>query len=496
MGLPWRTSAGAGGLVLLLALVATGSSPGQADDALPAREFTQEGDVVSVLGTGGEVLHLSDCVLRAFQANSFLQQEREGLGELSAKAIQARSEGLPRFDLVANWTRGRDPTFALDATFAGSGVDTVFGMPVSGFLPGPDEVPPQTYWRTWLDAFWELRLTRVIRAVRVAKWAVRRQHSVVVDTENRTVEEVLDAYHGVILAHERLKAAEAEIDARYEFLQTTRRRLLLDLATPLDTLRAAVSWANLEPQRRRYQQELRTAGQELNVLMGREPREPIRVVATFPVEDEDVPTEVALRLAERRPDVEQQQLQSEMLRIQRGVQKAQNHPYLTVEGSFGYLGRSVGSLDDRGHDFWRASVSLTVPVWDGQLVKGQVRETEASIRRNEYRVDEQVRRARQEVLLALDELGIARADLAAADLNMTMAEQAFQQMSLRYELGRADYLDVLDAQAERFVARSALLSARYQVLASTATLKRAMGVSPMQPLSFALGLGRTLERSP
>jgi outer membrane protein TolC len=460
------------------------------------RTFTEEGDVIRVLGDGGEALDLSDCVTSAFAANAFLQQEREGLAELQGRKIQARSTGMPRFDLRLNWTRGRDPTFALDATFAGGGADSIGGFPIAGFLPGPEEVPAQTYYRASVETFWELRLTRVIRAVRVAKWAIRRQESIVLDVENRTVEDVLAAYHGVILAHERLQAAAAEIDARYEFLETTRRRLLLDMATPLDTLRAAVSWANLEPQRRRYEQELRRAAQELNVLMGRDPRHPVQVRATFPLETDEVPRDVALRLASRRPDVDQQQLQSEMLRIQRGVQKAQNHPYLTVEGSLGVLGRSVGSLDDSGHDFWRASVSLTLPLWDGQLVKGEVRETEASIRRNEHLVDEQVRRAQHEVLTALDELSVARADLSAARLNMAMAEQAFEQVSLRYELGRSDYLEVLDAQAERFVARSTLLSARFQVLSSTATLKRAMGMSPMQPLSFALGMARPMETSP
>ena len=49
--------------------------------------------------------------------------------------------------------------------------------------------------------------------------------------------------------------------------------------------------------------------------------------------------------------------------------------------------------------------------------------------------------------------------------------------------GKADRLEVLNAQTARFVARTTLIEARYEVLATTATLKRAVGVAPSRPLS-------------
>jgi outer membrane protein TolC len=289
---------------------------------------------------------------------------------------------------------------------------------------------------------------------------------------------------------------DAEIDARQEFLDVTRRRFLLELATPLDTLQAAVSLANLQPDKRRRETDLRQAGQELNVLLGRDPLTPVSVQAEFPIETADVPQATALRWARQRPDVRRQQLQSDLLRIQRGVQKANNHPYLTLEGSYGYVGRDLDTIADQGHDFWRTSVTVTWPLWDGQVVKGQVQQTEASLRRSEHALDDRRRRAEAEVLQALDDLQVARTDLAAADLNMDRAERAFEQVNLRYELGKADQLDVLNAQSERYAARSNLLRARYQVLTMTATLKRAMGRSPLEPLAGLTASHPSLESSP
>ena len=90
---------------------------------------------------------------------------------------------------------------------------------------------------------------------------------------------------------------------------------------------------------------------------------------------------------------------------------------------------------------------------------------------------------RDEVLDAVESLEIARVNLRAATLNLERADDAYTQISLRYELGKADNLDVLNAQSERFTARSTLIEARYDVLVSLATLKRAVGVSPALPLT-------------
>ena len=102
---------------------------------------------------------------------------------------------------------------------------------------------------------------------------------------------------------------------------------------------------------------------------------------------------------------------------------------------------------------------------------------------NEAEVRKLRRQVRDEVVVALGDLEIARENLSAARLNMAQAEQAYTQVSLRYELGKADRLEVLNAQSARFVARTTLIQARFDVLATTATLKRAVGVSPSRQLS-------------
>lgn len=464
-------------VVLLLATLA----PARAE-SVP--DFTPEGAVIEVVEGAEQALELEDCLAIALEGNAALRQEREGLARLQARKVQARAEGFPRVELQGAFSRSRDPSFALDESFGGGEDIVIPGLPDDfSFLPSPEDVPAQSFWRTYVDGYWELRPTRVWRAVRAAKGAIEQQEAGVLDREHRTAEAVISAYHEVVLAHERLLATEREVEARRETLAITRRRWALDLSTPLDTLQAAVSLANLMPEQRRRVFDLRQAGQRLNLLLGREPLSELSVVARFPLEEGEVDRRRALELAASRPDLEAERRSRDLYELQRGVASADNHPYLTVEGQWGFVGRDLGTLTDEGHDFWRTGVTLHLPLFDGLVTKGRIREAEAEIRRTEHRIAEFEAQVRDEVLGALDALEIARADLAAAQLNMQRAEDAFAQVRLRYELGKSDNLSVLNAQSERSTARSVLIEARYRVLGSVATLKRAMGVSPLVPLA-------------
>ena len=88
----------------------------------------------------------------------------------------------------------------------------------------------------------------------------------------------------------------------------------------------------------------------------------------------------------------------------------------------------------------------------------------------------------------LDNLAAARDNLYAARLNLVRSEDLLEQMTMRLRLGKTDYLTVLEAEASRSLARSNLIEARFEVLTLTASLKRAIGFSPMLPLTAIEGL--------
>jgi outer membrane protein TolC len=475
-----RIATAAAAAVLLLSAAA----PGAADD----------GRIIEARPGAAEVLDLAGCVTRALENNDALRAERLRREELDGQMYQALATGLPYIDASGEWSRSRDPSFALDETFAGGGDGPLGTSPLDtllagfDFLPAPQDIPAQTYWRAQLNLNWIINPTKVLGAVGAAGQSIKRQDLAVAAAVHRVEEGVVTGYHGIILAAEALAATEADLANQTEFLEIMRLRHELGMATATDTLQAAVAVANLVPAVRTARKELRNAGARLNAGMGLPPDMPLSIRREQVVELAEIDRDAALALALRRPDVGMMDLFTDMLKQNRRAQKAEMRPYLSVDGAWGYVGRELTDLDDTGHDFWRATVALNVPLFDGLLTKGLVDQTEAQIRRNEAELGGLKRTIRADVLELLDALDVSQANLRAAELNLARSEDLLETSKLELRLGRTDYLNVLQSEASRSLARSNLIQARFDVLTTTASLKRAIGVSPMLPLAAVEGL--------
>lgn len=484
---PWQCFVGSGLIMATLIGHLALAPNGQCEEPPNHRIVAIPGSAIPLV--------LDECIDEVLTANAGLRAQRQRRGELGGQKWQAVSIGLPSIDATGTWQRGRDPSFALDESFAtgddsessGSGfpdscLDVLACLGGLDFIPEADAIPAQTFWRTSVNARWELRPGLVYNAVGAAGLGIERQEVMITDAEHRTVEGAMAAYYGVILAGEQLNAIEGDLASKREFLRITRRRFHLGLSTMLDTLRAAVSYSNVLPQKRTAAQALRDAGSRLNILMGRPTLTPLSVETDIPIEVRLLDIDRAVARVADRPDITQMRLYEQMMRKNRGAQKAEHRPYLAANGSYGYVTRSLDELTDKGHDFWSASLMLTVPIFDGMLTKGRVQETEATVRRLALEREEATRQARLEIQALMGDLDAARANLQASEMNLQAAEDALRQVNLRYELGKSDYLSVLDVQSGLLLARSNHIQARNQVLSLTASLKRALGFSPRVPL--------------
>lgn len=456
-----------------------------------------EGVVIAVPGDG-EALDLQACLRAALAANDHVIAERWGRRELDGQMKQALATGLPTLDLVGDWTRSRDPSFALDSTFGGGGglgsvpgAEPWFDDWLAGFgslIPPPQEIPAQSYWRASLNLNWTLNPVKVLGAVGAARLGLDRQEFAVRAVEQQVGEQVVAAFQQVVTAAERIAAVRAHLANQDEILSVIRLRHALGLATQLDTLQAAVGRANTVPELTRAEAGLRTAGARLNALLGRDPATPLAVLAEAVLEDGRIDVPVALALARNRPDLAAGGLLVDMQRRGRQATKADNLPYLTVNGAYGYVGRTTDSLFDEGHDSWRASVALNVPIFDGLLTRGLVREADGRIRRAEAELTARRREVEVEVLDLLARLQSAQQTLDAVSVNLARADEARRQSLLQLELGKASYVDVLVAEANRSDAQAAVIDSRFEVLALTASFKRAIGSDPAERLADIPGL--------
>ena len=501
-------------LVLGLACTARAQAPAAADSE-PMPTFTRSeplGPEIDARPGSPDLLDLAACVEQALATNDRLRAERLRRGELEGQMDQALSNGLPSLDLTGNWTRGRDISVALDETFGGGGDGSLFPPAPAGADPGfsqwvddvnagfsslvppPGGIPAQTFLNAGLAATWELNPVKILGAVGAARLGIDQQQLTLTSVEQGTVESTVAAYYSIIRAAENVQAIRAQLANQSELLDITTMRYELGLATRLDTLQAAVTVANIRPQLAVAEARLRNEGSRLNAVMGRRPETPLRIANEQAVELDPLVESAALELAQNRPELAALALTIDILGRNRQVQKADRLPYLTLSGSYGYIGKTIDTVFDEGHDTWRATAGLTIPIFDGLLTKGLVDETDARIRRSEAELTGLRRDVQVEVLEILANLRLARDLLDAVQLNLERGEEVLDESLLMLQLGKVNYLDVLLAESNRAEARNNVIEARYTVLTLTAALKRAIGWSPMVPLREIPGLVAEVQR--
>jgi len=304
----------------------------------------------------------------------------------------------------------------------------------------------------------------------------------------------MSAYFAIIRAAENIQAVEAQLANQTEFLNIMTMRYELGLATRLDTLQAAVTLANVKPRLLIARANLANEGARLNALMGRRPETPLKIANFQEVETAPIVDATALEMAQQRPDLMATQLYVDILGSNRKALKSDLYPYLTVSGGYGYVGKNTDTLFDDGHESWRAQVAVNVPVFDGMLTRGQVKEASAQILRTEAQLIGARRDVQVEVLELMANLRMAREVLDAALLNLEQSEEVLDESLLMLQLGKINYVDVLVSEANRVDARSNVIDAKYEVLVLTAALKRAVGRSPLTPLTDIPGLVAEVSR--
>jgi outer membrane protein TolC len=290
---------------------------------------------------------------------------------------------------------------------------------------------------------------KISGAVGAASLGIDRQEMAILSVQNTTVESTVAAYHSIIRAADSINAVEAQIANQRELLDIMKMRYELGMATRLDTLQAAVSLANLQPQLSIARAALENEGARLNSLMGVAPATPLSIANHQTLELDPLTDRVALEMAQRRPELEVGELFTDILRRNRKAQSSERYPYLTINGAYGYVGKEFDSLFDNGHDSWRASLAVNWTLFDGLLTKGLVAETDAQIRRTEAELTGQRRQVQVEVLELLANVRMAREVLLAVQLNLEQSQEVLEESLLMLELGKTSYLDVLVAEANR-----------------------------------------------
>ncbi len=305
--------------------------------------------------------------------------------------------------------------------------------------------------------------------------------------------EVAEAWYDLINARENRNLLKEQVETNNRFLGLVELRYREGLTSAVDVhqQRQLVSRAQARLSVAHGQEDL--AAQRLAVLLGKSPER------TFDIDEVSYPdlgdtpnASVPATLVQQRPDIRAAQKRVEATDRSVAAAIGARLPQVTISASPDYTWlrskSSGGAFSDEGgpgetpdtttHGFtWDARASLSVPLFDGRLGVGRIREQEALLDQVVEAYSQALLNALLEVESSLVQERQQRLNIFHLKEQVRLANATLESTRDRYRAGLSDFLPVLTALSTQQDAQLLLLEARRLLVSARIQLHRALGGS-------------------
>ena len=214
----------------------------------------------------------------------------------------------------------------------------------------------------------------------------------------------------------------------------------------------------------------------LSILLGHRPAEiPRGVHLTQQIIPPDIPPGLPSDLLQRRPDILKAEQDLTAVNAAIGVAQAERFPQLALTGAVGGAGLQFQGNSLGPYAVFRGAASVTGPIFNASALGYQVKATEAQTQAAVVQYRKTVLTAFQEVedaLIAVQKIGEQQ---KALEEQVVALESAYNLADVRYQGGRASYLDKLTAQRALFESELGLARAHRAQLKSIVQLYKVLG---------------------
>jgi outer membrane protein, multidrug efflux system len=422
-----------------------------------------------------------------------------------ASVATARSADLARW-----WTSFNDPTLdtlveralvsSLDLKAATARVRearALRGIALGGLLPevggaagvdrarGSENGPLPTdgkafnFYQAGFDASWEIDVfggTR--RGVEAATADEEAAVENLRDVQVILLAEVARAYAELRGFQTQLAVARQNVDAQQKTFELTRTRRDAGRATDLDVARAEALVSTTASAIPSFEAAIGLSIHRLSLLLGQEPGA-LAVELSDPKSMPQVPAEIPVglptELLRRRPDLRRAERELAASTARVGIATADLYPRFFLSGAFGL--QSVGASDfaTAASRAWSVGPRIHWALFQGGRIRANIEVQNARQEQAAVRFEQSLLGALKDVEDAL----VLHAKEQARRRTLAQAVAAQQRAAdlagQRYAQGLVDFLNVLDAQRQLYIAQDALIQSDRAVVTHAIALYKAVG---------------------
>ncbi|MGO9491276.1 MAG: TolC family protein, partial [Terracidiphilus sp.] len=184
-----------------------------------------------------------------------------------------------------------------------------------------------------------------------------------------------------------------------------------------------------------------------------------------------------------RPDFESQLNRVRSAELARKAASAERYPTIGVETDYGLSGVNPGS----SHGTVDAAATLSIPIFQGGRVHGDVLRADASLAEEKQRLEDLRAKIEQEVRDVYLDLEADAQEVAVEKSAIALANQNLEQSRDRFSSGVTDNIEVVQAEDALAIANDAYIASLYSYNLAKISLAKATGVAESKYSEYLKG---------
>jgi multidrug efflux system outer membrane protein len=340
----------------------------------------------------------------------------------------------------------------------------------------PGTFPTFTTYEVFLNAGWEIdiwgKLRRATEAARASLLSTEEARRTVILT---LVSSVANSYINLRDLDKQLEISKKTAKTYKDVYDLLNLRFKYGIVSEVQVSMAKSQYEGAQANVPLFEKTIAQQENALNVLLGRNPG-PIPRGRTIdqlvlPAVPSGLPSEILVN----RPDIRQAEENLIAANADIGVAKAQYFPTISLTGLFGWASPELSKLFTGPAKTWSWAVPMSVPIFTGGAIAGQVKSAEAFQQQTLFAYLQSIQAAFRDVEDALVDQKRTREQLVSLVKQVEALRNYADLAWLRYENGYTSYLEVLDANSRLYTAELTHVQAQGVLFQALVNLYKAMG---------------------